>query len=100
MHNAQFAVCIPRSPKNRMHNHFIHVFNVLIVSLSLKLSVPPTVVQRERSYQFDRHVFVCIQVLSESQLPEVPTADFLSNAEVWSNHQDPGVGAGPPATVP
>ena len=50
-------------------------------------------------YQFDGHVFVGVQVLAQPQLSEVPTADLLADAEVWSDHQDPGVGAGAAAAV-
>ncbi|KAG7236652.1 hypothetical protein INR49_000629 [Caranx melampygus] len=39
-------------------------------------------------------------VLSKAQLSKVPTADLLSDPEVWANHQNPRVGASAPATMP
>lgn len=41
---------------------------------------------RRLTYQFDGHIFVGIEVFSQPQLSEVPTADFFTHTEVWTNH--------------
>lgn len=42
--------------------------------------------------QFDSHVLVRIEVLSEAKLPEVAAAYLLADSEVGAHHQDPRAG--------
>lgn len=63
-----------------------NIRNIFLTILTNEVCCPTNYIQRNYFYQFDSHIFIGVQVLSKSQLSKVPTADLLSDPEVWSNH--------------